>query len=348
MIDLNNKNAIVAIDKSNAYSSVVNLVKQCQQAWDDTQKIIFPQDYKDINNIVLCGMGGSAYAALIIKALYADSLAVPFELVNGYSLPNYVNNKTLVLLSSYSGSTEEVLNCGKEALLRNAKITGVCNGLALGEFLKTNNLPGYIFEATHNPANQPRLGQGYMIFGHIGLLTRIGLLTVSDQGVKDSINFINQKNNDIESLAKGLVKKCLDKIPVIVASEHLSGNAHVMRNQFNETAKNFSAYSLIPELNHHLMEGLRYPKTRILYFLLFRSSLYNPVIVKRFALTKEVVEKNDIKVLEIEAMGENKISQMLYVLAFGGYLTFYLALLYGQDPSLIPWVDYFKEKLSKG
>ncbi|MBI2622382.1 SIS domain-containing protein, partial [Candidatus Microgenomates bacterium] len=178
MIDLNDKQAISAIDKSNAYSSVINLAKQCQQAWDDTQKIIFPQDYKDVDSIVLCGMGGSAYAALIIKALYANSLTVPFELVNGYNLPNYVNNKTLVLLSSYSGSTEEVLNCGKEALLRNAKITGVCNGLALGEFFKTNNLPGYIFEATHNPANQPRLGQGYMIFGHIGLLTKIGLLDV--------------------------------------------------------------------------------------------------------------------------------------------------------------------------
>ncbi|MBI2036326.1 SIS domain-containing protein [Candidatus Microgenomates bacterium] len=347
MIDLNDKNAIAVIDKSNAYSSVINLAKQCQQAWDDTQKIIFPTEYKNIDNIVLCGMGGSAYAALIIKALYADSLAVPFELVNGYNLPNYVNNKTLVLLSSYSGSTEEVLACAKEALNRKAKISGVCNGSKLAEFLKTNNLPGYIFEATHNPANQPRLGQGYMIFGHLGILAKIGFFKLDSDTAYEAIAFLEQENKESEELAKNIAPNLVGKIPVIVASEHLSGNAHVMRNQFNETAKNFAAYSLISELNHHLMEGLNNPKERILIFLFLQSNLYSPVIQKRFELTKEVIGKNNLEVIDMPVLGNNKLEQMLYGISVGGYLTFYLAILYGQDPSVIPWVDFFKEKLAK-
>lgn len=347
MINLNDKGTIAAIDKRNAYSSVESFTKQCKQAWEETQKISFSEDYRDVENIVLCGMGASAYAALIIKALYHGYLSVPLELVNGYELPEYVAEGTLVLLSSYSGSTEEVLACAKTALLKKAKITGVCNGSKLGDFLKGNNFPSYIFEPTYNPAAQPRLGQGYMIFGHIGILAKIGLLSLPDEFVYNAIDFVEQKRNEIESLAKEIAPKFIEKIPVIVASEHLSGNAHVLRNQLNETAKNFAAYSLISELNHHLMEGLTYPKESPLLFLNLQSDLYSPIIQKRFVLTKEVIEKNGKEVIEIPIQGEDSLSQMLYGIAFGGYLTFYLAILYGQDPSVIPWVDYFKEKLSK-
>ena len=347
MIDLNDKGAIAAIDKSDAYGSIAYFAKQCKQAWDETSQLTFPQDYRDIGNIVLCGMGGSAYAALIIKSLYSKELLIPLELVNGYDIPKYVGKNTLVLLSSYSGSTEEILSCAKQALAAGAKITGVCNGSKLGEFLKANNLPGYIFEATYNPSKQPRLGQGYMIFGHVGILANIGLLALSNEAVDAATGFLLQKNIEAESFAKSTAAKLIEKMPVIVASEHLSGNAHVLRNQLNETAKNFASYALVSELNHHLMEGLNNPKERILTFLFLQSNLYSPIIQKRFILTKEVIEQNNLEVIEVPIYGENILEQMLYGIAMGGYLTFYLAILYGQDPSVIPWVDFFKEKLAK-
>jgi len=347
MIDLNDKGAIAAIDKKNAYGSIGYFAKQCKQAWEETQQLNLSTDLKDVDNIVLCGMGGSAYAALIIKALFGKELAVPLELVNGYDIPKYVGPRTLVLLSSYSGSTEEALSCGKQAIEAGAKITGVCNGSKLGEFFKANNLPFYQFEAKFNPANQPRLGQGYMIFGHVGILAKIGLLGLGSDAVNTAIAFLEQKDKDAEELAKSIAPKLVEKIPVIVGSEHLSGNAHVMRNQFNETAKNFAAYSLISELNHHLMEGLNHPEQRLLTFLFLQSSLYSPIIQKRFELTKEVIGKNNLEAIDIPASGNNQLEQMLYGISVGGYMTFYLAILYGQDPSVIPWVDFFKEKLSK-
>lgn len=345
MIDLNDKDQIAKLDKLNAYSSVASVAQQCRQAWEETQELYFPDDHKNIKNIVLCGMGGSAYAALIIKALFSNTLKVSFELVNGYELPAYVDENTLVLLSSYSGSTEEVLNCANEALRRGSKITGVANGSKLENFLKENNLTGYIFDAKFNPAGQPRLGQGYMIFGHIGILAKIGLVGVNE--IAESINFLDKNNKAIEENAKKLVKDFIEKIPVVVASSHLSGNAHILRNQINENSKNFATYSLIPELNHHLMEGLANPKERILKFLFLNSNLYSSVIKKRFDLTKDVVEKNHIETVSLEIEGQNAIEQMLYALAYGGYFTFYLAIAYGLDPSPIPWVDYFKDQLSK-
>ena len=95
------------------------------------------------------------------------------------------------------------------------------------------------------------------------------------------------------------------------------------------------------------MEGLDHPKERILKFLFLKSSLYSSIIQKRLNLTIDVVNKNKIEVLELEVAGDSPLRQMLYALSYGGYLTFYWAIVYGQDPSLIPWVDYFKEELKK-
>ena len=347
MVNLNDKVAISKIDKKNVYASVEELSSQCKQTWEEIKKINFPQDYKNIQNIILCGMGGSAYAAYFIKCLFGDSLPVPFELINGDTLPMYVNENTLVMLSSYSGSTEETLSCAKQALENKAKITAVTAGSKLGEFIKTNNIPAYIFNPLYNPANQPRLGQGYMIMGHIGILAKIGLVNLPDEDVINATVFLEKNNYVIGELTKKIAQEFIEKIPVIVGSSHLAGNAHTMRNQFNETAKSFCTYSLIPELNHHLMEGLLYPKERILKFLFLNSSLYAAAIKKRFELTKDVVSKNNIEIVNIEILGDTPLAQTLYGLSFGGYLTFYLGILYDQDPSLIPWVDYFKQKLSE-
>lgn len=347
MIDLNDKNAIAILDRKNVYASINGLAKQCRQAWEETQNIDFPGSYRGLENIVLCGMGGSAYAAYFIKALFSQSLAVPFELVNGYDLPSYVNEHTLVMLSSYSGSTEETITCGERAREIKAKITAVTSGLKLLELTKTHNLPAYTFNPLYNPSGQPRLGQGYMIIGHIGILARLGFLTLSNKEVSPAIDFLEKNNHTIGIEAKNVVEKFVEKIPVIVASGHLSGNAHVLRNQFNETAKNFSAYSLIPELNHHLMEGLAHPTNKTLLFLFLRSLLYNSTIQKRFEATKEVIAKNGIDTVEVNVLGDTPFAQMLWALSFGGYLTFYLAIIYNQDPSLIPWVDYFKRQLKK-
>jgi len=323
------------------YTSISGVAKQAKQAWTEAFEVNFPEEYKSVKNIVLCGMGGSAYPFYIIKALFGSEIEIPFELVNGYNLPKYVDENTLVLLSSYSGSTEETLSCAKQAVEKKAKITSVTAGSKLGELLKTNNLPGYIFNPIHNPAGQPRMGVGYMVVGFISILNKLGLINIED--ALSGIEWLETEN--IEQKAKDLAENFNEKIPLIIASEHLSGNAHILRNQFNETAKNFSTFGLIPELNHHLMEGLAHPVDNKLVALFLDSSLYTERNQKRVSLTKDVVKQNKVEVVEVSIEGENHFEQMLYALSMGGFLTYHLALIYGQDPSVIPWVDFFKEKL---
>jgi glucose/mannose-6-phosphate isomerase len=335
------------LDPKNVLGSVEMFLDQCEQIWNEAKSLQFPDEYKQIKNIVVCAMGGSAYGGYVASALFKDQLKVPLLSNNDYHLPAFVSKNSLVILSSYSGTTEEVFSCRDEAQGKNFKITGITSGGELGNFLSISNTTSLIFDPKFNPSGQPRLGTGYMVLGIIGILNKLGLISVSDEEVKAAISEVRQAQEDIRRKTQDLAKKTQGSIPVVISAEFLSGNAHILRNQFNETSKSFAAFSLLSELNHHLMEGLKNPPDKKLIFLFISSNLYSDKLKKRVELTKDVVGKNNIPYDEYQVEGSTKISKMLNVLSFGGYLTFYLAMLYGQDPSLIPWVDYFKEQLEK-
>lgn len=334
---------IKKLDKSNLLGSIELLGEQCAEAWRDAKKIKIPENYHSVENIVVAGMGGSALGGHIIQTLFANQLKAPIEVVRGYNLPAYVGPKTLLILSSYSGTTEETLSCAQEGKKRKAKIMGLASGGKLANFLRSNNYPAYFFKTTYNPSNQPRMGLGYSIIGQIGLLTKCGLLKISDQEIKNVVSELSCRPRSIEKIA-GTLK---NKIPIIVASEFLLGNAHVLANQIDENAKCFAAYFELPELNHHLMEGLKNPATnkKNLIFFLINSDLYLPRNQKRYKILETVLIKNKINFLEYHPAAKTKLLQAFEVLSFGSYLSFYLAMSYNLNPSPVPLVDFFKKQL---
>lgn len=345
MINFNDQEALKKIDPENTIASTDMLAKQLRGAWNEVQNIEIKDDYTQIKNIVFCGMGASIYGALVLKALEGLDLP-PSEMVSDYHLPNYVNEETLVVLTSYSGSTEEVLSCSEEAKVKKAKILVLTKGGKLGEFAKTNNLTSYIFDGKLNPAGVPRLGVGYSILGLIGLFNKTGIISVEEREISDAITRLETNMQSLRAKAISDFPKFVDHIPIIFSAEHLAGNSQILRNQFNETSKTFSAYYLIPDLNHHLMEGLQFPKNAKLYFLVFKSPNYSPKIQKRTDLTIDVVKQNKQKVHEYVVLGATNYDDFLEVLVYGAYLTLFLALYYDQNPAVNPWVDWFKEKLT--
>lgn len=345
VIDLNNREEIKKLDPKDVYGSTGLLAKQCEQIWEDAKSLQYPSDYNAIKNIVICGMGGSAYGGHVAISLFGSELKVPLIVTNDYHLPSFVDKHSLVILTSYSGSTEETLSCAQQALQKKAKIIALTSGGRLASLFLERNLPALIFNPKYNPSGQPRLGTGYIVLGTIAILKQLGLISTSEKEIIKTIDELKNQSNHIKHKASELAKQIQGHIPVVFAAEFLGGNAHIMRNQFNETSKSFSAFSELPELNHHLMEGLKNPQDKKLTIVFITSNLYSDILKKRIVLTKDVVIKNSVPFIEYEVRGSNPISQMLSVLSFGGYITLYLGLLYGQDPSLIPWVDYFKEKL---
>ena len=162
------------------------------------------------------------------------------------------------------------------------------------------------------------------------------------------------ENNTVEvspenNQAKILAFTILERRPILVASEFLSGAVHVSTNQFNENSKMFADFKLVPELNHHLMEGLRFPTSNINthVFLFINSHLYSTHNQKRMKLTQQVVEDNNIETISIKMNAESKLTQVFEEITLMAFTNYYVAMLEKIDPAPIPFVDWFKEELSK-
>lgn len=347
MVDLNNLEEIKRLDPKDTLGSTEMLAQQMEAAWHQVQEVNVPEDYKNVSNIVFCGMGASIYGALVFKALAGENNRYPSEYVSDYHLPRFVNNNTLVVLTSYSGTTEEVLSCANEALDLGAKMLILTKGGPLSEFAKRNNIPSYIFDGVLNPAGVPRLGNGYTIIGLLGLLDKAGIFEINKEQLMNGIERLKNELPDLKKRAMADAVGYEGFIPVIFAAQHLSGNAQILRNQFNETSKAFSAFYIIPDLNHHLMEGLAYPKNHVLKFIILNSTNFSEKITKRVALTVDVLAKNFYDVAQINLGGGNPYEDFILTLSYGSYLTLFLGLIHEQNPAINPWVDWFKEELAK-
>lgn len=350
---LDSREKMAKIDKSNALGSVEALADQIRQSWQETQKLEI-KGIGNFTNIVVAGMGGSALGPDVIKHLFKNKLTVPFEVVNAYTLPAYVNKQTLVVLSSYSGTTEEVLAMTKEAQNKNAQIIVITAGGKLAELAEKNNWPSYIINPIHNPSNQPRMAIGNSIIGIIGLLNKLKILKIDNNEIDDAIHAViavgehcTVKINAAQNPAKTLAFKLFDKKPILTAGEFLTGAVHVATNQFNENSKAYADYKIIPEINHHLMEGLKYPQSNsyTTIFVFFQSNLYCKRNQKRMILTAQVVEQNDIETITIDLKSETKLAQVFELISLMAYTNFYLSMLYQIDPSPIPFVNWLKKQL---
>lgn len=329
---------------NSALDSLRLLPEQVRQTLKDIRELKMKKA-TDIRSVAIAGMGGSIYNYHVIRSLFKNDLHVPLISVNEYGVPNLVNQNTLFIASSYSGSTEEVVFNLKQAHKKGAQCIAISAGGDVAHYCKENDLMLYQFDPVANPSKQPRMGQGYMIFGTIGILIHAGLLKNVD--MLQALQEVESMTQQLSQNAKSMAGELLNAITIFVAAEHLLGNAHIVRNQVNETAKAYADYHCIPELNHHLMEGLKNPTNRRLAFVFFESSLYFSRIQKRFELTRDVVGKNKAGIIRYTCQGSTKLSQVVEILILGGYLTYYLSELYGENPNAIPWVDYFKEKLGK-
>ncbi len=348
MVDLTNLDEIKRLDPQDTIASTEKLADQMEAAWHQVQEVEVSADFSSVSNIVFCGMGASIYGALVFKALSGESNKYPTEYVSDYHLPKFVNNSTLVVLTSYSGTTEEVLSCANEAKEVGARMLILTKGGPLSEFAKTNNISAYIFDGALNPAGVPRLGNGYTILGLLGLLSRAGIFKIDESEVLGAIATLRNQKDEIKSMAMSDANDFVGKLPVIISAEHLSGNAQIFRNQFNETSKAFSAFYLVPDLNHHLMEGLQFPVPTNLRFILLGSNNYSEKISKRMKLTGDVISQNNHAIHEVKLAGQSKFEDFLLNLSYGSYLTLFLGLLYEQNPAINPWVDWFKQELAKG
>lgn len=356
MADLDNPSEIKKLDTQNLSGSILELGKQCEQVFDEVNKLDFSKELSGLSKIVVVGMGGSTLGTHVVQCVFFDETKVSLEYTNGYNIPGYVDSNTLVILSSYSGTTEEVLAAYKEAKVNGAKLLSISSGGQLGELVASKDIQGYTFVPKFNPSNQPRMGLGYSILSQILILSKLGYLSFDKEDYKKILNSIEKINHESKlevetskNTAKQVSKKLQNKIPFLLASEHLVGNIHTFANQINENAKTLSCYFTLPEADHHLIEG--FPSTDEIHknvvFFFLNSDLYSQRVQKRYPITQKLVEKAGFESVEIKPQGKSKIEQSFEFLTLGSWISFYLAIVYGRDPSPIPNVDFLKKEMKK-
>lgn len=334
--------------------SLRQLPEQARRGFRDARRIRFPRSYRGISQIVVSGMGGSTLGSDVIRSVYGPSLKLPLSIVNGYQLPGSVNRSTLVVLSSYSGTTEEVLAAAKEAVHRGAKITGLTHGGQLGKFFERHGAPWYAIDGAANPAAQPRMGLGYSVMGQLGLLSSVGALRITPAEVTAAISTVTRRLKQSDPVtptsgnqAKRLALALAGRFPVLFGSDPLMGSLHAFANQINETAKVFAVSFPLPELNHHLLEGLRFPRpVKQATFVGFDSSHYLPRVAQRERITLEIVRKLGLKTERVAVRGASRLDQAFDVLGLAGATSLYLSVMNKVNPLSIPTVDELKRRLA--
>jgi glucose/mannose-6-phosphate isomerase len=335
------------IDSLHILDTVHSFPDQCAVTLQEIAQEPIPDQCYLASNIVISGMGGSALGGRVIASLERQVLRVPIITSTEYHLPNFVDDKTLVIISSYSGNTEETISSLSEARARNSQIFILTAGGKLAQIAKDQHLPHYIFNTKFNPSSQPRMGVGYSVIALAALLSRCRLIQPLNH-LNQLPEYLKQKQNETEKY-QNLAETLKGKIPVLVSSEHLKGAVHCIKNQINENAKNFCVLFDLPELNHHLMEGLSFPKSnpQNLHFVLIKSEHFHPEVKRRYPITEQVLKKQGISFSSLSLNGPDRLFEAVEAIQAGGYLSFYLSQANGIDPGPIPWVDYFKDVMAE-
>ena len=342
--------AIKSADPGDMLSKIKDLPLQIRDAWKIVQAAKLPPAYGDVRNITILGMGGSAIGGEFAGALLADELRVPLNVHRDYGVPGYVGRDSLVIVSSFSGNTEETLSGFDEAKKRGAKILAITTGGKVAEEAKVLRLPLITF-GYHA---QPRAALGYSLTLVLGALGKLGFVRDMgpeiDQALKDVAKLEERvhegaRTND----AKKLAAELYGRIPVIFGAGAMGVMARRVKDQWNENAKNWAHYDVMSELNHNAVVGFPHPPIArdAQTVLLLRSQRDNPRHQLRFEVTKELLDRAQIPHRDLQFDGESLLSEILQMTYYTDYVSFYVALLNGADPSPVASIDYLKDRLAK-
>lgn len=318
---------------------------------DISQKVSIK--YRKPHHIVISGMGGSAIGGEILKDWLRDELSIPIDISNDYTLPAYTDRDTLVFAISYSGETEETLSSFVDGLRKRCMIVSITSGGHLLSFSKKLNLP-FVQIPEGVP---PRAAIPYLFFPLPILLEKIGVLSnVKGEideaiGVMKGLGAANSPAIPVENnLAKKLALELIGSVPVVYGFKQYNAVAHRLKTQFNENSKVVSRYDVFPELNHNEVVGWEAPETVTKYFsvIIIRDRDEPAEIRRRIEATKSLALKGVKKVLEICASGDGKLAKMFSMLHLGDFVSVYLAILQGKDPTPVKTISVIKEELKKG
>lgn len=281
-----------------------------------------------------------------------DKLLLPLTLISDYNLPEYADEKTLLITTSYSGNTEEILSTFKQGSEKGCKIVSITSGGKLKAQAEKKDFPVYAFNPKNNPSGAPRTAVGYTIGATLAVFSKLGLLNFSNQEAKETYqymkNFVKVIQKD-QRMPSQLSQKILGRIPIFVSAEHLTAGTHIWRNFLNETSKHVGFTYEIPNMNHHFLDGLLHPRQLKddFIFVYVMSKHYSADIRSRFEITRELTKKAGMLDVSITLGGNGRLNELLELITIGSVISYNIAGFHKADPTTNEMVDYLKSQLAK-
>ncbi|MCR4408633.1 MAG: bifunctional phosphoglucose/phosphomannose isomerase [Anaerolineae bacterium] len=352
MIDLDNVSSYKKLDPDDMLGRISELPRQCRDAWDNAQSLDMPESYRRANKIIILGMGGSAIGGALLSDLVRFECAVPILVNRDYTVPACMDRQTLAIASSYSGNTEETLISLEQAIKQEAMLLAVATGGKLAERARELQAPLLLF----NYKSMPRAALGHSLILLLGVLCKLGLVPDKTADLDEAIAVMENWQTEIKesvplakNTAKQLATRLYGKLPVVYGANYLSEVARRWKGQFNENSKNWSFFEQFPELNHNAVLGYQWPAALVekVVVIFLSSALDHPRNRVRMQVTQEILARQGVQYEVVEARGESPLAQVLSIIHFGDYVSYYLALLNGADPSTVDTISYLKKRLAE-
>jgi len=347
---LDDVEAIRALDTQDQFGMVAGLPGQMFDAYEAGGKVELEAG-GEVGGIAVAGMGGSAIGADAIASVYDPELPSPMVTVRGYNLPHWIDSRSLVFIVSYSGNTEETLSCLNEALERGCRIICLSTGGKVGQIAAEKGLP--LIEVPSSL--QPRAAMGWLSVPIAACLENLGLIEAVAEDVNEAaselgkcIDLYGPDSPSSSNPAKQLAADLFGRIPVIYGSEVTAVAALRWKCQVNENAKQLAFNHQFPELNHNEIVGWEYPaedmeRFRVIYLT---DKKLHPQNQKRMDVTAELLENYVGGIMRFASSGNCRLARLLSSINLGDYLSLYLAILNGIDPSPVERIENLKKRLA--
>lgn len=335
---------IVVLDEGKMLEKIQAFPSQLEKAWTDLWIKDLPIETKGLEEVIICGMGGSGIAGQLAVELLQDS-PIPVTVWADYGLPNWVNEKTLVIGISFSGNTEETVDAVKAAVAKKAKLLVITTGGKLEELSQIHGFPAIEFA----DGALPRAAIGWLYGFLITALTKLKLTTLTEdkyfQAVTELKHVVDQKA--FLAKAEDLAISLNNKVPVVMTHAPLTSVATRWVNQFNENSKTFAVAAVVPELCHNFLVGLDFSVTEKLAVFFIESKYGFSRNVVRKKIIQKVLTQKGVTFTPVALECGSLLAEQLLFIYFGDLISYYLAGVNGVDPSPIEAIDFLKTELAK-
>ena len=307
----------------------------------------------EVRQIVVAGMGGSAIGADLLKCYTLYDMRRPFFVNRDYLLPGFVDKNTLVVLSSYSGNTEETIQALEAAKYLKAQMFAITSGGQLANFAQDLN-----FGILEIPSGlPPRSALGFSFVPLVVLCELWGFIPKQDEALDATQVALHKGAMKLEknvaekdNAAKKLARKLHGKLPLIYSSPRFEAAATRFRGQINENAKMLAYSAVIPEMNHNELVGWKYlyefGKFIQPIFLMDKGD--HPKNLYRMKFVADVMKEFGLEPIFLESPQPDApfMARMFELIQLGDFTSYYLAILNNEDPKPVHIIDKLKAALS--